>query len=359
MRLERLTSYKDAGVNRRIVEKYHKAIGTLIVSTNSNTTGVTVLPIIGHYAGLIEINNGIFALHSDGVGTKVIIAQLLKRFDTIGIDCIAMNVNDIICVGARPIAFIDYIALKSSNSMIVKEILKGLVKGARNANVPIVGGETAILPDIISGVDKTRAFDLAGTVLGNIETRKKMVLGNNIQLNDVILGVESSGLHSNGYTLARKILLSRYSLKDQPSFLSKSLGEELLTPTRIYVKPVLEILEKSSSTPVHGLAHITGGSFTKLLRLNNRMKYYLSSLPPPFGIFKQISTDGSISLKEMYRTFNMGIGFCVIAPRDSAHSVCKIFRRHRMSCKEIGTVEGSGTGEVSAILDRKRYMLSR
>ena len=354
-----LTSYKDVGINRRVVEKYHKAIGPLIASTHSNSAGVVVLPIIGHYAGLIEISNGIFALHSDGVGTKVIIAQLMKRYDTIGIDCIAMNANDVICVGARPIAFIDYIALKSSNNTLVKEILKGLVKGARYSDVTIVGGETAILPDIISGVDETHAFDLAGTVLGVLETGNRPILGNSIQTNDVILGVESSGLHSNGYTLARKILLSRYSLKDQPSYMSKSLGEELLVPTRIYVKPVLEILKSRSSITVHGLAHITGGSFTKLLRLNKRRKYSLTNLPPQFGIFKQIAVDGPVGLKEMYRTFNMGIGFCVIAPRESIYSISKIFRRHRTSCVEIGNVEGTGKGEVSAILNGKRYLLAR
>lgn len=356
----RLTSYKDAGINRRVVEKCHKAIGPLIASTHSNSAGVAVLPIIGHYAGLIKFGNGIFALHSDGVGTKVLITQLLSRFDTIGIDCVAMNVNDLICVGARPIAFVDYIALKSSNDELVKEILKGLVTGARYSEVTIVGGETAILPDIISGVDETHAFDLAGTVLGVLETRNRPILGNSISTNDVILGVESSGLHSNGYTLARKILLSRYSLMDQPSYISKPLGEELLIPTRIYVKPVLEILKKSpSSISVHGLAHITGGSFSKLLRLNKRKKYSLTSLPPPFGIFKQIAIDGPVGLKEMYRTFNMGIGFCVIAPRESVYPIYKIFRRHRMSCVEIGNVEGTGKGEVSAVLNGKRYLLSK
>jgi phosphoribosylformylglycinamidine cyclo-ligase len=353
------TSYKDVGINRRVVEKYHKAIGPLIASTYSNSAGVVVLPIIGHYAGLIEIGNVIFALHSDGVGTKVIIAQLMRRYDTIGIDCIAMNANDVICVGARPIAFTDYIALKSSNNTLVREILKGLVKGASYSEVTIVGGETAILPDMISGVDETHAFDLAGTVLGVLETGNRPILGNSIQTNDVILGVESSGLHSNGYTLARKILLSRYSLKDQPSYMSKSVGEELLVPTRIYVKPVLEILKSRSPITVHGLAHITGGSFTKLLRLNNRKKYSLTNLPPPIGIFKQIAVDGPVGLKEMYRTFNMGIGFCLIAPRESIYSISKIFRGHRMSCVEIGNVEGTGKGEVSAILNNKRYLLAK
>jgi phosphoribosylformylglycinamidine cyclo-ligase len=359
VRAVRLASYKDVGINRRVVEKYHKAIGPLIASTHSNSAGVAILPIIGHYAGLIEIGNGIFALHSDGVGTKVIIAQLLRRFDTIGIDCVAMNVNDVICVGARPIAFTDYIALKSPNNTLVKEILKGLVKGARYSDLTIVGGETAILPDIISGADKTHAFDLAGTVLGVLDTANRSILGSSIQTNDVILGVASSGLHSNGYTLARKVLLSRYSIMDQPSYMSKPLGEELLVPTRIYVKPVLEILKSPSSIPVHGLAHITGGSFTKLLRLNRRMKYSLTNLPPLFGIFKQIAIDGPVGVKEMYRTFNMGIGFCVIAPRESVYSIYRIFHKHRMSCVEIGNVEGRGKGEVSAILNGKRYLLAK
>jgi phosphoribosylformylglycinamidine cyclo-ligase len=355
----KLASYKDAGINRRIIKDYHDAIGSLIASTHSFPTDTKILPIIGHYAGLLEINNSLFALHSDGVGTKVIIAQLMERFDTVGIDCIAMNANDIICVGARPVAFTDYIALRSSNSDVVKQILKGLVKGAKIANVAIVGGETAILPDVIAGVDKTRAFDLAGTILGIVNRKKRTILGNRVQVNDVILGIESSGLHCNGYSLARKVLLSKYSLKDQPSFLSKPLGEEMLVPTMIYVKPVHEILARAPSIPVHGMAHITGGSFTKLLRLNNKVRYNLSSLPSSSGIFRQISVDGPVGLKEMYRTFNMGIGFCIIAPRESANSICKIFRKYRMSCKEIGTVDGSRRGVVSAVLDGRQYTLTR
>jgi phosphoribosylformylglycinamidine cyclo-ligase len=359
MSTTKLASYKGVGINRRILKTYHKAIGRLITSTHSYSTYTKVLPIVGHYAGLFEINNNIFALHADGVGTKVIIAQMMQRYNTIGIDCVAMNANDIICIGAHPVAFINYIALKSSNNDVVKEILKGLVRGAKIANVPIVGGETAILPDVISGFNRTRAFDLAGTIVGLVDRKKRIILGKNILDKDVILGIESSGLHSNGYSLARKILLSKYSISDQPSFLCRPLGEELLVPTRIYVKPVLEILQKATSIPVHGLAHITGGSFTKLLRLNNKVKYNLMNLPSPSGIFKQIAVDGPVSLREMYRTFNMGIGFCVIAPRESASSVCQIFRRYHMSCKEIGTVDWSRRGEVSALLNGKQYTLAR
>ncbi len=353
----RSASYSDVGIDRRRIRNYHDTILRHISSSRRYSTCAEVLSIYGHYAGLLEINKNIFALHSDGVGSKVIVAQLMRRFDTVGIDCIAMNANDIICVGARPIAFIDYIALKSSSNNIVKEIVRGLVKGAKIAKVPIVGGETAILPDVISGVDKHTAFDLAGTILGIIDRKTRVILGENIQVNDVILGVESSGLHSNGYSLARKILLSKYSLRDQPPLLSKPLGEELLVPTRMYVKPILEVLELAS-IPVHGLAHITGGSFTKLLRLNNKVKYNLKNLSPPKGIFRQIAIDGPVAMKEMYRTFNMGIGFCVIAPEGSMESIFKVFRRYHMSCKEIGVVEGTKRGEVSATLDGKQCTLA-
>jgi phosphoribosylformylglycinamidine cyclo-ligase len=358
MRVRKTTSYKNVGINLRKVGNYHAAIGRLIMSTHTYATGAKVLSTGGHYAGLVEIASKVFAFHSDGVGTKVLIAQLMDRFDTIGIDCIAMNVNDIICVGARPIAFVDYIALKSSNNDIIKEIVKGLVKGAKIASVSIVGGETAILPDIIAGNDKDKAFDLAGTIWGIVGSKKRIILGKKIEVKDVILGVESSGLHSNGYSLARKILLSKYPINYQPRYLSKPLGQEMLVPTRIYVKPIVEILENENSVPIHGLAHITGGAFTKLLRLNNRVRYNLRNLPSIGGIFKQIAVDGPVSLKEMYRTFNMGVGFCVIAPRESVDSVCKTFRKFRMPCKEIGIVDERGRGEVTAVLDQKQHTLS-
>jgi phosphoribosylformylglycinamidine cyclo-ligase len=271
---------------------------------------------------------------------------MMNRFDTIGIDCIAMNVNDIVCVGAQPTGFIDYIALKSANKFVLHQIVKGLVIGAKESNIPIVGGETAILPDIISGFDGENAFDLAGMVLGTVEDESGLLLGNGIRLGDVILGVQSSGLHSNGYTLARKVLLSKYSLDDIPSYLFQPLGDELLTPTRIYVKPVVKILKSRKSIPIHGLAHITGGSFTKLGRLNKRVRFMLSNLPSVQGIFKQIEVDGCIDKEEMYRTFNMGIGFCVILPKNSVDMVTDTFEKYKMRCTQIGTVDNRGRGNV-------------
>ena len=303
-------TYSDAGVDVKKIRSAQKSIGDLISSSHEMLAMGKVVSGFGHYAGLIRLGKQTLALHSDGVGTKVIVAQLMGKFDTVGIDCVAMNVNDIICVGARPIAFVDYIALREPNEELLEKIATGLVDGARQSEMAIVGGETAILPDIISS-DSENSFDLAGTVLGIVSG--KPILGSSIKQGDLIVGIESSGLHSNGYTLARKVLLGRYSVDDNADHLIQTVGEELLVPTRIYVKPVMELLKKK--IPVHGLAHITGGSFTKLPRLNSRVNFILEELPPTTGIFKQIQIDGEIDALEMYRTFNMGIGLCAICPR--------------------------------------------
>src|ERR687897_2356964 len=348
MHLIKSASYKGAGINRTTIRNYHAEIGRIIERTNNYSIGAKVHPIIGHYAGLVEINNTVLALHSDGVGTKILISQMVNKFDTIGIDCVAMNVNDIICVGARPLAFIDYIALKSLNENIIDEIVKGLVEGAKQSEIAIVGGETAILPDLISGPGKN-AFDLAGMVLG-ITSKSQLALGDKIKVGDIILGIESSGLHSNGYSLARKILLSKYSIEEKPEYITRTLGEELLVPTRIYVKPIMEILE-GEIIDVDGFAHITGGSFTKLSRLSKKVRFNLNQLPNAEGIFKQIQVDGHVKTKEMYRTFNMGIGFCLIIPKDSVDPIMTIVEKNRMKCMQIGIVDQRGKGEVIAQLD--------
>jgi phosphoribosylformylglycinamidine cyclo-ligase len=345
------------GIDIKMISKAQKKIGALISGTHLLPFTGRVLSGYGGYAGLIDLGNRVLALHADGVGSKIIVAQMMNRFDTIGLDCIAMNVNDIICVGARPLAFVDYIALRSVNKTLLQQLLKGLVNGAEESNVPIVGGETAILPDVISGFDDENAFDLAGMVLGSVARNSDLVLGQRITEGDVILGVESSGLHSNGYTLARKVLLSKYSLDEIPGHLTHTVGEELLTPTRIYVKPIIEILSHRSTIQIHGLAHITGGSFTKLARLNKGVRYMLDSLPSVQGIFKQIHVDGRVDLKEMYTTFNMGIGFCVILPRKSVDNVISIFEKYRMRCVQIGTVDNKGRGNVVVRLNGKNKVL--
>ena len=323
-------TYKKAGVDISEIKKSQYAIGKLISSTHNLQKKAKITHGFGHYAGIVEIPGGkLLATHTDGVGTKVIISNMLKKYDTIGIDCIAMNVNDIICIGATPISFVDYIAANKNNQKIFKQIVSGLVKGAKKASMPIVGGETAIMPDLISG--KGFGFDLAGMVVG-ILSKKEMVLGNKIKPNDVIIGIKSSGLHSNGYSLARKVLLSKYSVKDNIKGIG-NLGSTLLRPTEIYVKPVLEALKKCK---INGLAHITGGSFTKLLRLKN-IGYHLDSMPktPPL---MQLIEDTGVKSEEMYKTFNMGVGFCIISPENQVRGIQKIITKHKMKSYEIGRI---------------------
>jgi len=323
-------TYKKAGVDIAKIKQSQSAIGRIIQSTHKLQKKIRIVHGFGHYAGIVEISNKtLLATHTDGVGTKVMIANMMKKYDTIGIDCVAMNVNDVICIGATPISFVDYIAANKNDKSIFKKIVQGLVKGAREASVPIVGGETSIMPDVISG--NHFAFDLAGMVVGML-TKKNIVLGNKIKPGDIIIGVKSSGLHSNGYSLARKVLLSKYSLKDRIKGVGK-LGDVLLKPTQIYVKPVLKALVECQ---VHGLAHITGGSFTKLLRLK-KTGYLLDEMPKPSPVF-QLLQNGGVSRTEMYKTFNMGIGFCVMAPKNEEERIISIFKKHDMKSNRVGKI---------------------
>ena len=323
-------TYKKAGVDITKIKKSQATIGKIIESTHKLQSKAKVAHGFGHYAGITELpGKMMLAIHTDGVGTKVLIANKMKKFDTVGIDCIAMNVNDIICIGATPISFVDYIAANKNDQKIFKKIVEGLVKGAKKAGVPIVGGETAIMPDLFAG--NGFSFDLAGMVVGLL-SKKQMVLGKSIKKGNVIIGAKSSGLHSNGYTLARKALLSKYSLKSKIKGIGV-LGNALLTPTEIYVKPVLEIIQKCN---VHGLAHITGGSFTKLLRLK-KIGYDLDSLPKPPTIMQLIEEQGVKSL-EMYKTFNMGVGFCVVAPKNEEKRINSIFKKFGIKSSRIGKI---------------------
>jgi len=323
-------TYKKAGVDISEIKKSQRAIGKLIESTHNLQKMAKMTHGFGHYAGIVEIPGGkLLATHTDGVGTKVIISNMLKKYDTIGIDCIAMNVNDIICIGATPISFVDYIAANKNDQKIFKQIVSGLVKGAKKSAMPIVGGETAIMSDLISG--KGFGFDLAGMVVG-ILSKKEMVLGNKIKPKDIIIGIQSSGLHSNGYSLARKALFPKYSVKDNIKGVG-NLGNALLRPTEIYVKPVLEALKKCK---INGLAHITGGAFTKLLRLK-QIGYHLDNMPKTPALM-QLIEDTGVKNEEMYKTFNMGIGFCIITPENQVKNIHKIFNRHKMKSYEIGRI---------------------
>jgi phosphoribosylformylglycinamidine cyclo-ligase len=343
-------SYPESGVNIKQIDLVHHLIGRLIKRTHRNTNKGLVLSGFGHYAGLIDIGSCILALHCDGVGTKLLVAQAMNDFSTVGIDCVAMNVNDLICVGSTPFAFVDYIATARPDPDALGTIADSLVKGAEEAGVAIIGGETAVVPGMLSNGLNKNTIELSGTAMGYVKNRSELVLGNRITKGDIILGVESSGLHSNGFTLVRRIL-SRFDLHRNIANLENSLGHELLTPTRIYVRPMVDLVK--SGVEVHGIAHITGGSFTKLRRINDSVNYRLDNMPEPPEIFKLVQTKGKIGFAEMYRTFNMGIGLCVIAPRASAEAIISKFEKFRMVTSKVGIIEKPGTGKVSCKVDNK------
>jgi phosphoribosylformylglycinamidine cyclo-ligase len=331
-------TYAKAGVDARHIHETHKLLARRLESTFATRKGKVGWPIfpIGHYAGLVNLGQGqVLSLHTDSVGTKVLVAQIMGKYDTIGIDCVAMCANDLICTGAEPISFLDYIAMSRPNRVIVDEVAIGLAKGAKEARMAIVGGETAIVPELLA---ENGGFDLVGFATGFCKKRD-LILGDRVREGDVLIGVASSGIHSNGFSLARKVLFRKYDLKETPKELKRSLGEELLEPTRIYVRPVRELIGKMK---IHGLAHITGGgAFLKLERVVGQANHgaELDNLPEPPGIFQLIKRSGRVSDSEMYRTFNMGIGLVVVGPESQAERIIQRFKRHRQEAMRIGRVE--------------------
>nr|MDO8097932.1 phosphoribosylformylglycinamidine cyclo-ligase [Candidatus Njordarchaeota archaeon] len=335
-------TYAKAGVDIERGQKSVSEIWKLISQTFKFRKGKsgTPLDLKGHYAGLIDIGAGdkLLALHADNVGTKVIVAQLLGKYNTVGIDLVAMNVNDLVCIGAEPVALVDYLTVEKYDPNLIREITKGIVEGARRASIAVVGGETASVPDIVRGTRNGLGFDLAGTCIGLVD-RNSVVTGEKIRLGDIIVGLESSGIHSNGLTLARRILLetSKLSVHDSLPGTDLKIGEELLNPTKIYSPEVLEAIRE---TEIHGLAHITGGAFTKLRRITQyaRVGLRLSKMPKPPYIFEAIAKLGSVSEEEMYRTFNMGIGFCIVTPKNQVEGVAATCERHGTKAIAVGEV---------------------
>jgi len=334
-----MLTYAQAGVDDEKTQKALKSIISLAKATfefRKNKMGEP-REDIGHYAALMDFGSFYLAMTTDGVGTKILVAEAVKKFDTIGIDMIAMNVNDLICVGAEPVALVDYLAVKEPNSEVFEEIAKGLYEGAKQSGIAIVGGETAVMPDLIEG------FDLAGTAIGVVE-KNKVITGEKIKPGDVVIGIESSGIHSNGLTLARKLLIPKYGLEYE--YDGKPLWRHLLEPTRIYVKPVLELLE---SVEVHGLAHITGGGLLNLKRITN---YGFSlKMPQIRGIFKLIHENG-VPLDEMFKVFNMGVGFIVVVDEKDKENALETLNKYYSSF-EIGKV----TKDKGIIVDNYRVRL--
>jgi phosphoribosylformylglycinamidine cyclo-ligase len=288
---------------------------------------------------VIEVapNLGI-ALCTDGVGTKVIVAEQARRFDTVGIDCVAMNVNDLVCVGAEPLALVDYLAVERADASVLEQIAVGLKAGAELAGVEIPGGELAQLPELIRGHPSPFGFDLNATAIGSVPL-DALVTGADCAPGDAVVGLPASGLHSNGYTLARRVLLEEggLALDDRPAQLDgATVAEALLEPTVIYVRAVLALLR--GGVPVHGLAHITGDGVLNLLRLSERIGFTLDAPLPVPGVFALIAERGGIEPPEMWRVFNMGCGFCCIVPADRAEAAVVSLARHHPGTALIGHV---------------------
>ncbi|MDG6915504.1 MAG: phosphoribosylformylglycinamidine cyclo-ligase [Nitrososphaerota archaeon] len=338
-------AYARAGVDVAKVRAIQGSLAAVLASTFRTRRGKFGKPAlaIGHYGGLIDIGGGrLLSLHTDGVGTKVLLAQEMRKFDTVGIDCVAMTVNDLICLGSEPVALLDYMALEREDDALVAQLSRGLVAGAQDAGAAIVGGETAIVGDLLKGVDGY-GFDLVSMGVGVVKAAS-LVDGGSIRAGDAVVGVASSGLHSNGYTLARRIV--KGMPMDEPvEELGETLGEALLKPTRIYVRPTLRALKRRE---VHGIAHITGGAFAKLTRLvgERRLEFSIElpagGAPPIFGLLQR---EGRLSDSEMLSTFNMGVGLCVVAPPAEAEALVRDYRRAGFEAGRVGTVK-RGRGVV-------------
>lgn len=337
-------SYAEAGVSQDEKAAHIAAL----VSQLAFRRGGRGRPLtkIGHFTGLVDLGREALSLCTDSVGTKLLVADEMRRWDSVGIDCIAMNVNDTICIGAEPIAFVDYLAIESYDPEKARQIGIGLNRGAKLANVSIVGGEIAVLPEIV------RAYDLAGTCLGIVDKRR-IVDGRNIRSGDVIVGLPSTGIHSNGLTLARRILRdASMTIFDPVDGSAEAWGPTLLEPTAIYVRPVLRALRHAK---IHGLAHITGGGLRNLARLNSKAEFRITDpLEPPL-VFRELQEIGGIADLEMYETFNMGMGFAIVCPEDEAREVLRALRP-QVRGKIVGDVQrGRGVSLPAKGLRLERY----
>ncbi len=335
-------TYRDAGVDIAAADRLVQRIAKLAAATR----GPEVLAGVGPFAAAVRLPRGyknpVLLSSADGVGTKLAVARLAGRHDTIGIDLVAMNANDLITAGARPLFFLDYLAVGRLAAVDGESLIAGIAEGCKRAGMSLVGGETAEMP----GFYKDGDYDLAGFCVGVAE-RRAIIDGRRIRSGDAVIGLESNGLHSNGYSLARKVLkVSRRAALDRlVEGLDSTVGEELMRPTKIYVKPVLAALERFS---IVGMAHITGGglpgNLVRVLPPGLRATIHRPALPQK-PLFDLIQNKGDIAQDEMDRTFNCGIGFTVLVRKRIAEEVCRFFRRRKVGARVIGEI-GKGRRRV-------------
>jgi phosphoribosylformylglycinamidine cyclo-ligase len=338
-------AYARAGVDQA---RAGNAVTALVEVLRGIQTGRASRSVLGsgHYASVLRLDGGAgLALSTDGVGTKVIVAEQLNRFDTVGVDCVAMNVNDVICVGADPVALLDYIAVEQADPVVLEQVALGLRRGAEEARVEIPGGELAVLPELIKGHPSPGGFDLLGFCIGVVEL-DALVTGAAIEPGDAILGLPSSGVHSNGLTLARRVLPDL--LEAPPELGGATVGETLLEPTVVYVRAVRALLE--SGVEVRGLAHITGEGLLNLLRLEAAVGYRIDNPLPVPPVFELIAERGGVDQAELHEVFNMGCGFCCVVPFDEAESAVQQLSGPHPGAALIGrTTSAAGVVELPGL----------
>ncbi len=339
---EKIT-YKDAGVDVELADRVIGSLGETIKATFRPE----VLGKMGGFAALVRpdwsrYKDPLLVSGADGVGTKLKIAFLTGIHDTVGIDLVAMNVNDVLVTGAEPLFFLDYLATGAIEPETVRSVISGIAAGCTTAGCALVGGETAEMPDFYPPGE----YDLAGFCVGVVD-KDEVLDGERIKAGDVLLGLASTGVHSNGFSLVRKVLLERkgYSLESDPAGLGRSLGEELLTPTAIYVRPVLDLMKQIT---VPGIAHITGGGFEgnipRVLPHDCRVVIRAGSWDVP-GIFQFLQKEAALDDDEMHRTFNMGVGLVLVLPADEVDRAGGILRESGVNSWIIGEVKPRTEGD--------------
>ncbi len=335
MAKRRSLTYAEAGVDIRRADRLVSRVKKLAASTLT----ADVMSGIGPFAAAVRIPKGytkpLLVSSADGVGTKLAVAQAIGRHNTVGIDLVAMNVNDLLTTGARPLFFLDYVAVGSLETVDVASVVEGIAEGCRQAGMSLVGGETAEMP----GFYPDGAYDLAGFAVG-ICDQDKLIDGRRVRSGDAVVGLESHGLHSNGYSLVRRVvdLSNRQALARKLPGSSSTLGEELLRPTRIYVKPVLAALDRFE---ISAMAHVTGGGLAgnlgRVIKPGLSANIEKGELPSQ-PIFDYIEKHGDVSEGEMLSTFNCGTGFVIIVRRKHAEEVCTFMRRRRIGARLIGSI---------------------
>jgi len=321
-------SYKEAGVNK---EEGYKAV-ELMKKAVAKTMNNNVLTGLGSFGAMYELKNyknPVLVSGTDGVGTKLEIALTMKKYNTVGIDAVAMCVNDVLCHGAKPLFFLDYLACGKLEAEVAAELVSGIAEGCHQSYAALVGGETAEMP----GFYKDGDYDIAGFCVGIVE-KENIINGSKVSEGDILIGISSSGVHSNGFSLVRKIITNY-----DEDFNGKKIGEVLLTPTKIYVASVLKLLEKFN---IKGMAHITGGglpeNLPRAINQGHRPVVFKEKMEV-LDIFKHIQKKGNISDEEMYGTFNMGIGFVLIVSQDEEQQVIEELKALGEKAYTIGYVE--------------------